>query len=734
MMFSSLATNPERMFAPLFFVLATVLGLLLFPAQTRAQQSPVPKSAVLVADRVYTSGNNLLIAEGKVEALLGNSRIQAARIVYDRRAESLKIDGPITITDGDDILILASSAELDRDLENGLLRGARLVLNQQLQLAAQQLNRVSGRYSQLYKVAVTSCRVCETGKPPLWQIRAKRVVHDQIARQLYFEGAQFRVRDVPVFYLPRLRLPDPTLKRAAGFMIPSIRRNSQLGTGLKIPYFIPIGKHRDITLTPYLSSETRTVEFRYRQAYRRGTLAIEGAVSQDTLLPGETRAYVFAVGRFALNRGFSLEFDIEAATDNAYLLDYDYSEKDRLDSEIAVTRTTRDEYIRAALTQYHSLRITENNATLPTLIGDARYERRYFPKALGGELRLGAELHSHFRYSNLTTDGPDSDIWADGRDVTRINASASWQRTWTLAGGLRARTTAALDVDGFHTAQIGGTADASTVAVTPAVAVTLRWPLRKTTSAGVSYVVEPLAQVAWVGGSAPNIANDESTRVEFDEGNLLAISRFPSVDRREYGVSAALGANWTRYDPSGWQMGVSVGQVYRDIAIADFSSSSGLGGTASDLLLAGHFKNSAGVSFTGRGLFNNGFDVSKAEARAGWRNAKMAFGASYIWLGADPLEDRAATVSEWSIDGSYRIARHWTGTANLRYDVATNTTAQAGIGLQYRNECVDITLSASRRFTSSIILTPSTDFSFTVGLRGFSAKTSDKTFKRSCSN
>lgn len=730
----ALVQQTRFMALTLLFILATVLPLFLAPSKALAQQLPTEKSAVLVADQVFTSGNSLLIAEGNVEALFGTSRLKASRIVYDRRAESLVIDGPITITDGDNILILASSAELDRNLENGLLRGARLVLNQQLQLAAQQMNRVSGRYSQLYKVAVTSCRVCETGKPPLWQIRAKRVVHDQIARQLYFEGAQFRVRDVPVFYLPRLRLPDPTLSRAAGFMIPSIRRNSQLGTGVKIPYFIPIGKHRDITLTPYFSSEIRTIEYRYRQAYRRGTLAVEGAVSQDTLLPGQTRAYVFAIGRFALNHGYTLEFDIEATIDNSYLLDYDYSEKDRLDSEVAVTRTTRDEYIRAAFTQYHSLRVTENNATLPTLIGDVRYERRFLPKSVGGELRLGAEIHSHFRYSNLTTDGPDSDIWADGRDVTRLNANASWLRTWTLAAGLRASTTAALDIDSFHTAQIGSTADASTVAVTPAVAVSLRWPLRKTTATGVSYVIEPMAQVAWVGGTAPNVANDESTRVEFDEGNLLAISRFPSVDRREYGLSAALGANWTRYDPTGWQMGLSIGRVYRDIATSDFTLSSGLGGTVSDLLLAGYFKNSAGISFSGRGLFNNGFNVSKAEARAGWRNTKMAVGASYVWLGADVSEDRAATVSEWSIDGSYRISRHWIGTANWRYDVATNTTAQAGFGLQYRNECVDITLSASRRFTSSIILTPSTDFSFTVGLRGFSAKTSDKSYTRTCSN
>jgi len=262
----------------------------------------------------------------------------------------------------------------------------------------------------------------------------------------------------------------------------------------------------------------------------------------------------------------------------------------------------------------------------------------------------------------------------------------------------------------------------------------VRWPWRKSSVTGTHYVFEPIAQLAWVGGSNPNIPNDESTRVEFDEGNLLSISRFPSADRRERGLSLAYGANWTRYDAKGWQLGVSVGHVLRDVAMADFSTSSGLGSTSSDILLAGHFKNKIGLTVNARGLFDATLGVSKAEARARWQNAKMAFAASYVWLGADALEDRLATVSEWSVDGHYRLSRHWTGTANWRYDVASDTTAQAGIGLQYRNECVDITLSASRRFTSSIILAPSTDFSFTVGLSGFSAKAGDKSYTRTCSN
>jgi len=229
---------------------------------------------VLVADQVFLTRDRTLVAQGNVEAFQGDVRLRARAIRYNDASGALEIEGPITLTEGADTVILADAAQLEPGLRNGLLTGARLILNQQVQLAAHQINRVDGRYSQLYKTAVTSCDICDDGRPPLWQIRAKRVVHDQVEQQLYFDEATFRIRNVPVFYLPRLRLPDPTLDRATGFLIPSIRTTSQLGTGIKIPYFIKIGDHRDLTLTPYLSSRTRTLELRYRQAFARGRIEL----------------------------------------------------------------------------------------------------------------------------------------------------------------------------------------------------------------------------------------------------------------------------------------------------------------------------------------------------------------------------------------------------------------------------------------------------------------------------
>ncbi|SEO68338.1 LPS-assembly protein [Salinihabitans flavidus] len=705
------------------------LGLLAAPLPAGAQD--MAGNVMLVADEVFLTGQNQLIARGNVEAMRGDTRLRASRITYDRARDRITLDGPVRITEGEDLILLADQAELDSDFRNGLLRSARMVMNQQLQLAAVQIDRVEGRYNVLSKTAVTSCRVCETGQPPLWQIRARRVVHDSEAKQLYLDGAQLRVLDVPVFYLPRLRLPDPTQRRATGFLIPSIRTGSQLGTGIKIPYFIALREDRDLTLTPYLSPETRTMEFRYRQAFRRGRIAFEGALSDDSLSPPSPRGYLFGTGRFDLGRDYVLTFDAKMTSDDAYLLDYGYSGLDRLDSEIAIARSRRDENTRLALLHYQSLRANESNATLPTIVGAAETERRYFPSALGGEVRLGLGLHGHYRYSDLDTDSADADSVVDGRDVGRVNAEISWRRNWTLAYGLRAGVTGALALDAVRTRQDATRGDFDAQA-TPSMAAHLRWPLIRAGGNGVTQILEPVAQLAWTGGSRMDIANDESTRVELDEGNLLSLSRFPSVDRRERGLVGTWGVNWSRLDPDGWTAHLSLGQVIRETADTEFSRSSGLSGARSDLLVAGQIKTQNGLSLTARGLFDGFDDMNKAEARAGWRNSNLTLDAAYVWLGADPAEDRARTLSEWTLDSRYRFSRHWSGLFNWRYDIASDSTAEAGIGVEYRNECVQIDLSVSRRFTSSTTLEPSTDIGLTIALLGFSVRSGDKSYNRTC--
>lgn len=717
--------------------LAFVFALLVWAVPLTAQDTP-PEMAMLVADEVRLTADHRLIARGNVEALYQGRRLTAREVVYDRATDRLTITGPLSLSEGSETVVLADTAALDSDLSDGILRGARVVMHEQLQLAAHEMRRTDARLNELYKATVTSCRVCDTGRPPLWQIRAERLVHDEEKNRLYFYNAQLRVLDTPIFYLPRLSLPDGSVKRATGFLTPSVVNSSLLGTGVRVPYFITLGEHRDLTIAPFYATNSKRLELRYRQMFRRGEIEFNGAVADDDFSVEGTRGYLFATGRFDLPRDFVLRFGIEYASDDTFLLDHDFSDKDRLQSGISVERARRDEYIRAALDHFRTLRDGEENSTLPSLAANAEYQKRLFPNWLGGEVRLTALAHGHNRNSSLSTDGPDADIYADGRDVARFTAEADWLRQWVLPAGVIARVETGLAFDHFKFRDIGLTARSQATEITPHAALQLRWPLQKIAANGTAHVIEPVMQLAWSGGSNPDIPNDENTVIEFDEGNLFNISRFVSPDRRERGVSAAYGLSYSRVDPTGWEGRFALGQVYRDdrlrekSGLSSFTRTSGLSERTSDLLLAGQFRNASGLVFTARGLFDDAFEVSKAEARGSWRNARTDIGATYIWLDKDPRENRPDTISEWAIDGSYRFADHWTAQGEWRYDTTDQRTIRAGTGLTYTNECVDITFSVSRRFTSSTILDPETNFSLVIGLRGFSSDTRDTSYTRKC--
>ena len=699
----------------LYALLAALLIGLATPRAGHAQDQ-----ATLVADRVFLTGDDLLTAEGAVEAFYKDARVKAARIVYDARTETLDITGPISLTDASGTVILADSANLSRDLQNGLLKSARMVMDQQLQLAALEINRIDGRYTRMDKVVASSCQVCPSNPVPLWEIRARRVVHDQLERQIYFDHAQFRIAGVPVFYLPRLRMPDPTLKRATGFLQPEVRTTSELGPGLKLPYFIALGDHRDLTVTPYAATtRTRTLGLRYRQAFATGTIEANGAVSDDDIRPGKTRGYLFLDGTFALPRDFKLGIDLQTVSDPAYLLDYGVTDTDWLTSGVSVERARRNEYAAIGVYHHRSLRPGDDNATLPNLAADLEFERRFSPRYLGGEGRLSFQLHGHRRSSSLAFDANGDGI-VDGRDVSRATLSLGWHKSWVMPNGMVFSGATDLTADVYSIAQ-DVTFPGSVTRFLPQAAVELRWPWVRSSAGGASQVIEPVVQLVLAPDRLHAVPNEDSTVATLDEGNLFSFSRFPGADGRELGNRLNIGLGWTRYDPAGWSLGVTGGRVFRARDLGQFTPGSGLDGRSSDWLVSAQLRTNGGLSVQNRVLFDNGFDVSRNELNFGLARDRYSVDAGYLWMVADPAEGRPTATSELVLDAGWDMANNWRGQLAGRYDFNLQRAARAEIGLSYRSECAVVDLSLSRRFTSSTSVAASTDFNLSVSLVGFGA-------------
>ena len=699
------------------FILAAMFSLVPHSGGLTAQ------TASLVADTIGIGADGALVAEGNVEVFFEGTRLTARQVRYDPSGETISVEGPLVLTQGEETIILASSAELDADLQNGILNSARLVLDRETQLAAARIDRAEGRYTRLSRVIASSCEVCE-GEAPLWEIRATRVIHDEEARQLYFDNAQLRVGGVPVFYLPRLRLPDPTLRRTTGFLVPRLRSRSRLGTGFQFPYFITLGDHADLTFAPYISSETTTLGATYRHELRDGRVRLNGALSSDQLRPDSPRGFLFADGQFDLPQDFVLDFDLQLVSDDAYLFDYGITERDRLSSSVSASRIRDDQQIQVAATSFRTLRARdlEVERELPNELIDFGVEQRLFEDPVWGQAWAG------FSGTTINRLSDDDEV---GRDVSRLTASLGWTATQVFGPGIVAEGEARLDLDQYAV-QEDSTLPDSGQRATPAVSVALSWPFARTESSGVRHLVEPKVQLAWSETSGDEAPNEDSTGVEFDEGNLFALSRFPGEDRRETGLRTNLGVTWTRYAPEGWSLGLTTGRVIRFDDETQFAFDTGLSGTASDWLVAGNVRIDSRLDLLTRTLFDDNLDISRSETRARWRDEKLTVAGTHIWRAADELEGRPDDLSEVTLDGLYRFDDFWSATADWRLDADVGETTRAGVGLRYSNECIAVDLSFSRRFTSSTNVEPVTDIDLRVSLTGFGSSERARTARRKC--
>ncbi|WP_198571717.1 LPS-assembly protein LptD [Pelagovum pacificum] len=699
-------------------LLPLVLALLCAALQATAQGT-----ATMVADNIVVTENRRLVATGNVEAFYDGTRLSAQAITYDEPSDSLTITGPIFILAENGNILTAEQGSLDPKLENGILRSARLVLQEQLQLAANQIDRVEGRYTQLYGVAATACRICGNG-PPLWEIRARRVIHDQDENQLYFENAQFRLAGIPILYLPRMRLPDPELERSAGLLIPELRTTDRLGTGVKLPYFIPLGPSADVTLAPYISANTTTLEARYRQAFLTGDLTFEGAFTEDDLTAEPLRSYGFLDADFALPGRWMLDAQMRFTSDDTYLLDYDYSDADRLDSFVTATRITEDQRLSFGVTVTESLRPEDVNRFRPTVLPDAYYEQVLRFPGLPGRVTVRADSDGAFRRSSLNI---------KGRDVTRIGTGIEWRVDRILGPGVVSNAMLGVDVDRYGIDQ-DDTFDTPATRSTPYAMAELRWPLSRTAPGGTVHVIEPVVALTWSETDGPPVPNEDSRVVEFDETNLFFLSRFPGEDAREDGLRAAAALGWTALTPGGWSSNFTAGRLFRMESDPRFQAGTGLDGENSDWVTVLGIEAPSGLSFDARALFDDDFTFSRTEARLMWENNRTDLAATFVQLSENAAEAREDEVSEFTFDGAFQLTRAWEVLAEGRYDVVAEKPKYAGIGAEYSNECITVGLSVSRRFTSSTTLEPETDYGITVALNGFSAGRSDAPVTRSCRN
>src|SRR5207249_6656526 len=135
------------------------------------------------------------------------------------------------------------------------------------------MRRTNDNHTELVRGVYSPCDLCKDDPraPPLWQLKAREIDHDKELQLVEFHHAVMEIDGWPVFYTPYMSTPDPSVKRASGFLTPSFGNSSAVGFHVAVPYFLVLGPDKDLTLAPRFTSKAgELLAAQYRQRFGNG--------------------------------------------------------------------------------------------------------------------------------------------------------------------------------------------------------------------------------------------------------------------------------------------------------------------------------------------------------------------------------------------------------------------------------------------------------------------------------
>ena len=212
---------------------------------------------------------------------------------------------------------MATIMDLSDDYRDGFVDSLRLDTPDQTRMAAARAERTNGNTTVFHSGVYTACAPCKDDpkKPPLWQVKAARIIHDQGEKMIYFEDARLEFFGQPIAWLPYFSAPDPTVKRKTGVLMPSITSSSIYGQALEVPYYWALAPDYDATFSPMITTKQGPLlQGEFRQRLLNGAYSIRAAgiyqldrgyfrTAPASPAPGDRnfRGSVESEGQFAIN-------------------------------------------------------------------------------------------------------------------------------------------------------------------------------------------------------------------------------------------------------------------------------------------------------------------------------------------------------------------------------------------------------------------------------------------------
>ncbi len=681
---------------------------------------PVPSEDTPVQfrsdDLSYDRARETVIARGNVEIVRDERILRADRIVYDRRADRVIATGNVAILEPSGDVVFADSFEVSGDLRDGVAQGISLRFADDVRLAAAAGRHIGGTRTELDRAVYSPCRPCQDdpAAAPTWRVKARRVVHDRTTRDITYHDARMEMWGVPALYLPYLSHPDPTVRRRTGLLAPVFGRDTELGLTTRLPLFINLAPHKDVTLTPIVTSREGVVGVaEYRHRFVGGQFSGRGSLTQAR---GETRSsdvrgHFDGGVRYDIDDAWRAGLDVSFASDDTYLGRYDLSSEKTLTSNLFAEWFSRRNYLAFNAYRFQGLRASDDQKTIPLVLPEIDYSYFGAPDGLGGRLSVDANFRSLVRET--------------GGRSTRLSLDSGWTLPHTTADGQVLTPFARLQSDGYWQKDRPDPDDPGrrlrgfTGRLFPQVGLDWRYPLARQGS-WFSQVFAPVAGIiaAPGGGNPSKVPNEDSLDLEFDETNVFARSRLTGLDLVENGQRVYYGGRLRLIAPDGGSAAAFLGQSFRLGGSDLFPAGSGLEDDRSDIVgrLSLDFGTPARILYRFR-LDEGDIRARRNELEADIGTDDIRLSGGYLFIDGQQTPGGFAEREEARLRLAARIAGNYRIGGATRRDITGQRPIRHRVEIGYEDDCFFFALGFARDFTEDRDIRPNDTVFLRIDLR-----------------
>ena len=370
-----------------------ILSLFLFSVSSYSQDN-TNNNVEFTSDSLEVDENkNLMIAKGNVVIKSEKETIKADSVKYDKSLDKATASGNISIISDDGTIIETSEIILTNEFKDILALTLFTKFKDNSKLKATRLSKISNK-SVFLNGEYTPCD-CDfkNGEKPVWQLNSSEVTHDKLEKMIYFKNVVLKIMDYPLFYIPYLSTPDPSVKRKNGFLTPSIGYSNRNGLETTIPYYFTTEDESwDSTFTNYFKGKNGYInQLNVRKKYPSGFLEtnlFQGQVDTNN----EDKDQVFSGNLYfdgKLESNWNINASGKYSDQDTFMRRYNFDNSSKYKNFIKTNKISNNSFSEIEWYKYTNLEVdTKNNQ--PNLQPSIKHKIFLNDKKVNSEISLNA--------------------------------------------------------------------------------------------------------------------------------------------------------------------------------------------------------------------------------------------------------------------------------------------------------------------------------------------------------